>query len=86
MAEQCAAGVVDHVEDGVEHLRVGVVRVRDVQFPSLLPVETEQEVDLGAVGFGRRPRAKDAVVAAVECDDEVVLGKSVGVELLGPMR
>lgn len=45
--------------------------------------EGEQQRDLALVGFIARPLRQNALVGAVECDDEVILGERVGRELTG---
>src|SRR5688572_14348715 len=82
LPEERPARTLDHTEHLVEHSGPGIVRVRHVEGRGGR-VERHQQRDLVGVGLAARPAPQDALVAAVERDDEVAAREVAVGELPG---
>ena len=85
LREEAAGGGLNHTEHRIEHRRPCIVRIGHVHARRARVVRPQQE-DLALIVFRAGPGAQDALVRAVERDDQVVLGERRCAELLGAMQ
>lgn len=85
LTNQCGTRTLYVFEYSPERRVIGVVRVENIQFASVVGDETEQQLNFSLLLGRRREFMQCTSVTLVKGDDEVVGSKVCDIKLTGPM-
>lgn len=85
LTNQCGTRTLYVFEYSPERRVIGIVRVENIQFASVVGDETEQQLNFSLLLGRRREFMQCTSVTLVKGDDEIVGGKVCDIKLSGPM-